>query len=488
MDLLPCNPCKRVLELEAEVVRLKDEIKRLNERCAEMQGENKDLERKVNMDSSNSSKPPSTDSKYDDRPKSLRKKSGRKQGAQPGHKGNNIIIPHEADVFVEHYPTKCLNCPNLEECKKGSVFSCAEKRSVIDVVITTKVTEHQSMTADCPMGNRNLRGTFPKEVKAVAQYGDTFTSLVGILHSYGIMSYNRITGLIRDLTGTTISEGTAVEMVSKCAETIRPAIDMIRERLLGCRVINSDETGIIIDGILFWLHSTSTPKLVVQTISRKRGVEGIEEHAVLTKLHGKVVVHDFWPAYFSFDVEHAMCCAHILRELRGIEELEPDHLWPINFAKFLLSLKSLKEAAIERGLTSFDIETQERIHERYRRIMELADKECPSPPKPAIKKKGKPKKGVERSLIERLQKYEENVSFFAYDFEVPFDNNLAERDVRYVKVKMKVSGQYRDIEHAQASADIFSFINTARKNGVSAYNALTAAFKGKYEVIFGQTA
>lgn len=506
-----CTNCPRVRELESMVESLKAELESLrsNGRSVEeamesmkmdneslrkdkesLEEEKKELTRRVNMNSTNSSKPPSTDGYRKPVPKSLREISERRPGAQPGHAGSHAIIPHEPDEIIEHLPTRCVDCPNQQRCREESVFVCAESRKKIDFVITTKVTEHRCISAVCPMHSddsqpegRLEKGEFPEDVKAVVQYGDSFAALAGVLSTYGFMSYNRITSLLRDLTGTTISEGTIVSMVGRCAEAVEPCLKEIRERILNEKVINVDETGVHINGRIAWVHSTSTPTLMIQTVSRKRGCKGIDEHGIVPEFDG-ILVHDFWKSYLMYDVKHAFCCAHLLRELVGIKELEPDHMWVTCFMHLLLVMKRFKEAAQRRGMTGLGEDVLEVLHQRYAAIMMMADMECPPPRRTG--QRGRPKMGLERSLIERLRTYEEGICLFAHDFDVPFDNNLAERDVRYVKVKMKVSGQYKDIEHAQKSLDIISYIGTARKNNVSAYHAMIAAFSGNHDMIFGQ--
>lgn len=474
----------------AEIHSLEQKLEIYRQKLSALDESRKLLERRANMNSSNSSKPPSTDGFRRPRQKSLREKTNLKQGGQAGHPGNNMTLPHEPDELVMHYPEKCTNCSNFTTCLKNSAFSCGESRFVVDVVIDTKVTEHRIMKIDnsngsyCQMSSdRFLKGTFPEDVKAYVQYGNSLTSLVTILSGYGFMSYGRITGLLRDLTGLTISSGTAVSMVSRCAEKVAPAITDIRKRLLESKVTNNDETGVHINGKINWVHSTSNSRYVFQTVSTKRGKEGVDEHGFMPEFNG-TAIHDCWGPYFTYGSDHGLCCAHLLRELRGIQELEPSHTWSEAFALFLVSLNKAKKSTESKGGTGFDPDRLERISGRYDELLSLADNECPplvDTPSSGMKKR----KGPERSLIERLRKYKDYVCHFVTDFDIPFDNNQAERDVRYAKVKMKVSGQFRDKGHAQEFLDIISYIGTARKNGISAFKSLNSAFSGNTDIIFG---
>lgn len=483
-----CDYCTRVLELQdqnekltAKIQSLENQIRELKLKQAVQDDEKKMLVRQVNMNSSNSSKPPSTDGFRRPKQRSLRENSGLKQGGQPGHAGRNIVLPHNPDKQVEHYPQKCFECPDFQKCKSKSVFICAESRFVIDVVISTEVTEHRIMEPDCAKtecqnsSDRSLKGTFPENIKAYIQYGTSLTSLVSILSGYGFMSYDRITKLVRDLTGLSISTGTAIAMVSRSASKVASGIEDIRKRLLSSKIINTDETGMRINGKLNWVHNTSNSYYTLQTVNEKRGKVGINNHGILSEFKG-ITIHDCFAPYFSYEFGHGLCCAHLLRELKGIHELAPEHSWAIMFTNLLVSLNRAKNSVLRKGGACFDPNRIERILRRYDFIMDTADRECPK-----TKKKPKRAIAVERALIKRLRKHKEKVCHFVTDFDVPFDNNQAERDVRYAKVKMKVSGQFRDLTHTQEFLDIASYISTARKNGVSAYTALTAAFEPDFD-------
>ena len=473
-------------KLRAKIEELNHELDICRQKLSDLEESKKLLVRRANLNSSNSSKPPSSDGYRKPAPKSLRGKSGLKQGGQTGHPGRTIVLPHEPDELVLHYPNKCTGCPRFDRCLKDSSFTQCESRFVVDLVVETKVTEHRTMKTSCECGmdasGRSLKGTFPEDVKAYIQYGNSVTSVVSMLSGYGFVSYGRITGLLRDLTGLSISAGTAVSMISRCAEKVAPAITGIRRRLLESKVINNDETGVRINGKCSWVHSTSNSRYLLQTVSAKRGKEGIDDHGIMPEFKG-TAIHDCWGPYFSYDADHSLCCAHLLRELRGIQELEPSHTWPSEFARFLVSLNRAKKSAVDKGGTSFDPGRLDRILRRYDNLLDLADRECP--PRADTPNRKRKKKGLERALIERLRRYKDYVCHFITDFDIPFDNNQAERDVRYAKVKMKVSGQFRDIVHAQEFLDIISYIGTARKNGIGAFKSLNSAFSGNTDIIFG---
>ena len=474
-----CNDCCRVRDL-------KKEIERLNGVIASLQDELKESVRKNRMDSTNSSKPPSSDGYRKPKPVSLRVKSGRRPGGQPGHAGRSMSVPHEPDEVIEHYPAECKGCSRLSECRSGSTFRCSESRYVVDAVMLTKVTEHRRIDAACPMAStesRPMSGSFPENVKAHVQYGDSFAIVAGLLDTYGAMSDSRISELMRAFFGVTLSPGTVVSMTKRCAEMVGPALPSIRESVIRSPVAHFDESGVRTGGTLEWIHNSSTDSFTYLTLSPKRGIIGIEENGVLPQFSG-IAVHDCWSPYFRYeDVKHSVCCAHILRELKGIELNEPDRRWPGMFEYLLLSMKSAKEDAQARGENHLTDRDWDYYDWFYELALKVADMECPPPPEPTIKRRGRKNKGHERSLIERLGSLKNQLFLFAKDFQVPFDNNQAERDIRVAKIKTNVSGCFRSIEGAQCYLDITSYLSTARKHGIGMFDALTSAFNGKTDFI-----
>lgn len=305
--------------------------------------------------------------------------------------------------------------------------------------------------------------------------------LAGLLSTYGAVSTMRIHVLLGSLLGVSLSTGTINTMVSKCAQKVGSTLETIKAMLVGAKVANFDETGTGVNGKTFWVHNSSTPELTYQTVSQKRGQAGMEENGVLTGFGG-IAVHDCWAPYWKYDgITHAVCNAHLLRELTGVEEYSPEHQWAPGFKALLRSMKKARDRAAGKGKTELSYYYLHKFDTEYDRLMKLADEECPPPPSP--KTRGRKKKGKERSLIERLMALKASVCLFIRDFHVPFDNNQAERDVRNVKTKTKVSGCFRTESGAQDYLDVMSYISTAKKHGVSAYEALTAAFAGNAEIV-----
>lgn len=254
------NLAKDKSALTATVEELRQTIDGLHGTIEELKETIRDLQSKLNRNSQNSSLPPSRDDFSKPKPHSQRAKTGRKPGGQAGHAGKHMVVPHEPDDVRQHLPSKCLACPHLAECReKGNVFVCGEKRYEVDVVVSTKVTEHQSMEAvACPYGEIVPEACFPGNIRAYVQYGDSVTVLVGLLNTYGAVSVNRIHVLLGSLMGVGLSTGTIASMTSQCASKVGGTLAVIKEMLKNEDVVHFDETGTDVNGKTIWVHNSST--------------------------------------------------------------------------------------------------------------------------------------------------------------------------------------------------------------------------------------
>ena len=314
------------------------------------------------------------------------------------------------------------------------------------------------------------------------QYGKSVAVLATLLNTYGAVSLDRIHIILGSLIGVSLSPATILSMVSKCREKIDPILQEIKQLLIKNDVNHYDETGIRVNGKVYWVHNASSTNFTYQTVHQKRGREGIDDNGVLANASG-VAVHDFWSPYFKYDnVDHAMCAAHIFREADGVTENNPDHVWAIQFVLLLLRMVAQKERDIAHNKTEASQYHLHKFSQEYDRILDIAEKECP-PPEVTKKKRGRPKKGKERSLIERLLKFKEEVTRFFWDYAVPLTNNPAEQDIRISKIKANVSGSFRTEQGAKDFCGIISYLSTGRKNGITAFEAITAAFSGLAKIV-----
>ncbi|MGL5677965.1 MAG: IS66 family transposase [Cellulosilyticaceae bacterium] len=456
-------------------------IDKLTETVAILTEENAKLKEQLNKNSKNSSKPPSSDGLNKPQPKSLRKSSGKNQGAQKGHKGTSFSITKDPDLTVNHVPTRCKGCALF-----GTCVSCATKgkRYEVDIVIETKVTLHQTLAYECPQLNDTvIEGTFPEHIKSTMQYGTNLKALAIALNTIGMVSINRTHEILSDLFCIPISTGTIHKMVTECADRLTTIVEEIRSQLTLSTLVHFDETGTRVNGKTIWVHNASNANYTYLTVEDKRGHEGITSSGVLPNFKG-IAVHDCWASYWKYDdVTHAVCCAHLLRELTGIAENYPEQVWATEMLELLLRMKEVRDKAVFMDKDNLSYYYTHGFKKSYMAIIEKARKLNPLPKK-TPGKRGRPGKGKIRSLIERLFDYEGAVCLFTKDFNVPFDNNQAERDVRMVKVKTKVSGCFRTKTGAQDFLDIMSYTSTAKKQGKSPLLAIKRALLGESDFIF----
>ncbi len=463
---------EKIAELEGINLYQATVIEAQAQEIAELKRIIADLQEKLNKNSQNSSKPPSSDGLAKPRLKSLRKRSGKKAGGQEGHKGNGLCLPEAERETVVHKPNQCEKCHMKGQCK-----SCghSEVRNVIDIEIITKVTEHYTESYACPMlDGEVISGKFPEGVNSSIQYGKGVEALAIALNTAGMMSVNRTHEILNSLLGLPVSTGFIASTVRDFGDRISGIVEIIREELEKADVVNCDETGTRVEGTNYWVHSACNEEYTYLSVQRKRGSEGMTEAGFLPDYKG-IIIHDCWSPYWSFqNALHGLCCAHLLRELAGALENAPEvSEWARQMTKLLLEMNCRCDEARDNGKTSLPEEKIAAFEQRYDDIIALAYATNPLPEQPKGKR-GRPKRGKRLALIDRLKEHKGEVCLFVHDLRVPFTNNLAEQSVRMVKVKTKVSGCFRTEEGASCFAKIMSLLQTARKHCINAFSAISA--------------
>lgn len=441
-----------------------------------------ELREQLNKNSKNSSKPPSSDGFKKPAPKSLRKPSGKKVGGQKGHQGTFLSVLSDPDEIVKHMPSACEGCPHYKMCKGTACV--AEKRHVIDAVVTVNVVEHQLLEIPiCMLHGDTRKGNFPNDVKATVQYGENLQALSVALNTVGAVSVKRTHEILSGVFNIPLATGTISNMVKRCANAVSETVNRIKQKVANSGLGHFDETGTRVDKKLWWVHDASNCEFTYLDISPKRGYLGMEQCGVLPLFHG-IAMHDCWASYWSYeDCQHAVCCAHLLRELTGIAENHPEQKWASAFIDLLLEMKKVKDKAVEVGKETLSYYHYHKFDKRYDELIKQAREENPLPVT-TEKKRGRKKKGKILALVERLDNYKASVCLFIHNFMVPFDNNQAERDLRMIKVKTKVSGCFRSEEGARDYLKIMSYIGTAHKQGHNAYDAIRKAISGCPDFIF----
>jgi transposase len=455
-----------------------DTILFLQENISELSERVKKLEDEVAKQSRNSSKPPSSDGLSKPRTRSLRRAEGRKPGGQAGHEGHTLKMVEAPDHMEVH---RLEQCPECATALSAVAVKEHVRRQVFDIPpVQIEVTEHQAEVKQCPGCRRQVRADFPKEVTQPVQYGPRFKAQASYLNSYQLIPIARTCELLGDFYGHTPAWGfvaTANQAVKVGSE---PALAEIVSQLLGAKVVNFDETGLRAVGQLHWLHSASTNQLTCFGLHLKRGQEAMRDLGILPLFSGWAV-HDHWSSYLKFSLcQHAFCNAHHLRELQFVTD-QYEQPWADEMAQLLCDIKAeVTEEIIESDETATSL-SQPRLAQyeaEYDAILERGFLLNPSPEK-TPNKRGRPKQSPPKNLLDRLEKHKPGVLAFMYDFDVPFDNNLAERDIRMVKVKQKISGSFRTFEGAQTFCSIRSYISTVRKQGGNVISALHDALIGQ---------
>ena len=422
--------------------------------------------------SGNSSKPPSSERLNKPAPKSLRTKSGKPAGGQPGHKGSGMKIDREPDEVIEHRPAQCEGCPHAATCK----LRCCETRYEYEAIVETKLIAHKVLGCKaCVLTGEAVQGAFPANITGAKQYGPGVAGLAVSLVVNGYMSVDRVQKLLRSLR-IPISSGAIQDMLTKAARLVQAPVEHIRQTVTQLPVAHYDETGWRVAGKLHWLHCACDERWRYYTVQEKRGQEGITDMGVLPNASG-VAVHDFWKPYQKYDnVDHAMCCAHLERELVYAYETG-NQAWAKCLRELLQTLCHRRKALQAEGEAAFPEQELTDYLERYDKLVTEGLDANPIPER-VPGKRGRRAKGKFRCLLERFRDFKEDILRFARDWSVPYTNNTAERAIRCARVKEKVSGCFRTKSGADDFAQVLSFVSTAALHGVSCFDAIVAAFRG----------
>jgi transposase len=450
------------------------QIAALSERVA-------DLEARLAKDSHNSGKPPASDGLQ--KPKktaSLRGKSGKSPGGQPGHPGETLRLSETPDRVEVHSPDHCAGCGAALAATPGVL---RERRQVFDLPpLRLEVTEHRAEGKRCPACGEWSGGDFPEGIDHPVQYGEGVKALGVYLQAHHLLPFDRTSALLADLFGASPSVGTLHAALHTASARLEATEEQIQTALREAEQAHFDETGVRIEGKLHWLHSASTETLTHYAVHEKRGQAATRAIGILPAFTGRAV-HDGWPSYFTYDCEHALCNAHHLRELTFLRE-QHGQAWAGQMKALLQEAYARVERAKAEGAERLSGFTLLEIEARYAGILEAGRIETagllsPSPDAPeAPKKRGPKKQHPAKNLLDRLRRYRKETLRFAHDFTVPFDNNLAERDLRMMKVQQKVSGCFRTRAGAEGFCRIRGYLSTVRKQGQEVLANLRQVFLG----------
>lgn len=451
--------------LQSENALLKSENAALKLENAALKTEIAGLKTQVNQHSKNSHKPPSSDG-YGKKP-ALPKTSDKKRGGQVGHKGHTLKKVEKPDHIILHLPTQCACCYQKFSSEQG--YEIGQTRQVFDIPEPRLiVTEHQQGIIHCC--GKAHKGVFPDEVTQPVQYGNQIRSLSVLLNNDYKLPIEKIAQLFADLLGSTFNVSTILKSNSVFCELLAPVQAQIKEEILNSPVVHFDETGMRVESKLNWFHTASTGLWTYLFVHEKRGKVALNDDLSVLPKFKNWAVHDCWASYFQFeDCQHALCNAHILRELQARIENGSD--WAAKMHQFLLDL--LKKTKDPNDFALLKAQKVDWV-QRYEAICELAQTQEPTPPKTGAR--GKPKQSKGRNLLNRLVKYQNGILAFAFETDIPFTNNQAERDIRCLKTKQKVATSFRTKEGATQYATIQSFLSSVRKHKQNVFHAINNIF------------
>jgi transposase len=451
-------------ELKFLILKLFEENKTLKEENQQLKQRVQELEMQINSNSHNSSKPPSTDGFK--KKTVLPKIKHDKKGGQKGHKGNTLKKIENPDIITKIPLTTCPDCGgDLSQIQKV----VSDARQVFDLPEPKLfVTEYRNEKCLCPNCQTVKFSSFPEFVNAPVQYGNGVKSFAVLLNVVYKIPLKKIRMLFSDLYKYPINEATIISASEICYQNLETTEKNIAQQILNSPTVHFDETGFRVNGKNNWLHAVTTSMFTYLFVHLNRGKKALESAKSLIGQFTGWAVHDCWSSYFNFsNVKHAICGAHLLRELQGL--LENGSRWAKEFQAFLLEIYQFRKEKPNKTLPEWTI--------RYDKICEIANQE--EPPPIITGKRGKYKRTKGRNLLERLKNYKDAVLAFSIYDQVPFTNNQAERDIRPTKLKQKVSGCFRTFHGAEIYARIEGYVSTLRKNGFNIFKELSDVFMAK---------
>lgn len=432
-------------------------VKELRQKIAFLERENAELKAKLSSNSRNSHKPPSSDGSK--KPNHSKPKSGKPSGAQKGHIGHTLKESDHPDRVVKHYLDRCPHCARSFEGKNHLYWKKAQVFDIPELKI--EVEEHLIEECFCTQCQKSCSAALPNGMRFGVQYGPRIQALMVYLRDYHYLSSDRVVEFFQDIFLHTLSEGVILHAEITCKDFLEPFENLLKKGLIEASLNHSDETTIRLNKKNQWLHVLSNQWSTYLDIHKKRGREAMDAIGILPHFRG-ILVHDHFKSYFQYGYEHSLCNAHHLRELQAIID-NTGHSWANLMQKLLKKIKEDKET---KRLLPGD---KKAFSEEYDKLINLGYQEQ--------KEYSPPCRPKEICLLDRLKYYKAQTLLFMQKEEVPFDNNQAERDLRMMKLKMKISGCFRCIAAAKAFCLIRSFISTIKKNGLAIFQSLEDVFR-----------
>ncbi len=474
--------------LEAEVERLLAENAALKGLVEVLEARIAKLEREAGRDSQNSGRPPSSDTladkaKQDERRKSraerrrearakakkLSQEPKRRPGKQPGEPGATLARVEDPEVVVDHRPAECSGCgAGLDDAEVIAV----EDRQVFDLPTRRlEVTEHRAETRRCSCG-ATTKAAFPPEARGTACYGPLLRAIGVYLMAGQHLPVARVAALLGEVCDAPVSTGWLAVLSAEAEAGLGGFLAVLKAQLIAEDAIHADETGARICGARYWFHVACTDLITLLDCHPKRGKEAFDDLGVLPFFSG-VLISDGWKSYWSYGaVEHALCCAHLLRDLASVAEADRHQAWADGLAELLVEAKNAVDTAIADGHDGLDRAQLRRFRSAYTKLVNQG-RRCV--------RAGHRTGSVDRdahNLLNRFDAQRGDIQRHWHNPFASFDNNQAERDLRMVKLQQKISGCFRTLAGAKAFCAVRSYLQTADKHGLPRLAVLTQLFQG----------
>lgn len=453
-----------LLALIGLLQRQNEELAAANERLATRVAE---LERRLGRNSGNSSMPPSSDT-FGRPEKKAQARSGRKRGRQPGAGGSGLSMTEKPDATEDHVPAACRDCGDVLDKNDSIGF---ERRQVRDIPLSTvTVTEHRAHRCRCACGAVTAEPMPGQIAGSPSSYGPNLRALAVYLLVFQHIPVERTAMLIRDVTGAEVSTGWVASLLPEAGGLVEDSLNLIRALLVMGHVLHADETTTRIGSTRRWLHVACTDFLTLLHLA-PRSRAGADAGGVLPHYRG-VLVHDSLSLYAGYgSCTHQLCGAHLIRELTAAEEDFPDQKWHQQIRWALAGLNTQALRVRSGQITEIAPEALLLHLDAFHHGIAVGLSQHP-------RAAGR-KQSTARNLLERLRDQAHAVLGFADDpRHVPFTNNCGERALRPVKTQLKISGCHQSADGATAWLAVRSYLDSARKHGLSAFEAIHRAFTG----------
>ncbi len=463
--------CKNSPEIAATILMRLD---KLEDDLIKANAEIKRLENIISKDSSNSSKPPSSDNKLTKKVSNKKSNTKKSRGGQQGHKGRTLKTVSNPDNVVVLETSQCHCSHHLDDVKASKII----KRQSFDLPeIKMVVTQYEQHTKICPECQTVHTPEFPKNVRATTQYGDNLRSFIAYCNTYQMLPYDRISEMVEDLTHHRLSKGTVYNTLNNYYDKLESYEGSIKALMIKEKVLHCDETGINVQGKLHWIHTASSSMMTYYMLHTKRGTVAMDDMEILPEYQG-IAVHDHWKPYNKYSCSHSFCNAHHLRELNFITESEKV-FWSDHMHTLLSKMNEEVHNVKNRGEERLSKGKIEQFLHHYDAICKGAMRYYPPPEKTAKKTRGRSAQAKGKNLLDRFVKHKEEILRFSINFNVPFTNNLAERDLRMIKVKEKISGTFASFKGGEIFTRIRGYISTLKKNNRPVLEELSNVLAGK---------